>query len=304
MDEMVGVSPASNALTWVLMGGGALMFAAAAAFLGAGLYHSVIERFVLEVKEESSGMKGAGSVLIRRLGALNRRFIWPSYEANVRRALIKGGEPLQYKPEDIMALQEIGVVFGLLGGLIIANGLDANLAYALIGALFGMYYPMIWVNDQVKKRHFLITRALPYNIDLLTLSVEAGLDFTAALAKVVEKGKTGPLRDEFQIVLKQLKMGKTREETLKGLVARVDLPSLTTFITALIQADKMGTSLGKVLRIQSTQMRIDRTQKAEKLAGEAPVKMLFPLIACIFPTVFMVLFGPIVFAFMFGDAAG
>jgi len=99
-------------------------------------------------------------------------------------------------------------------------------------------------------------------------------------------------------------MGKTREEGLKSLIARVDMPQLSTFVTALIQADKMGTSLGKVLRIQSTQMRIDRTQRAEKLANEAPVKMLFPLIACIFPTVFMVLFGPIVFAFMFGGATG
>jgi tight adherence protein C len=167
-----------------------------------------------------------------------------------------------------------------------------------------MFYPRFWVNDQVKKRHLLISRALPYNLDLLTLSVEAGLDFTGALAKVVEKGKAGPLKDELSLVLKQLKMGKTREECLKAMIARVDLPPLTTFVTALIQADKMGTSLGKVLRIQSTQMRIDRTQRAEKLAGEAPVKMLFPLIACIFPTVFMVLFGPIVFAFMFGNVGG
>nr|WP_236673542.1 type II secretion system F family protein [Comamonas sp. JC664] len=162
----------------------------------------------------------------------------------------------------------------------------------------------MWLNDQVKKRHLLISRALPYSLDLLTLSVEAGLDFTAALAKVVEKGKAGPLREELQLVLKQLKMGKTREEGLKSMIVRVDLPPLTTFVTALIQADKMGTSLGKVLRIQSTQMRIDRTQRAEKLAGEAPVKMLFPLIACIFPTVFMVLFGPIVFQFMFGNISG
>jgi tight adherence protein C len=170
--------------------------------------------------------------------------------------------------------------------------------------VFGAFYPLIWVNDQVKKRHLQISRALPYSLDLLTLSVEAGLDFTAALAKVVEKGKAGPLRDELQLVLKQLKMGKTREEVLKAMIIRVDLPSLSTFVTALIQADKMGTSLGKVLRIQSTQMRIERTQRAEKLANEAPVKMLFPLIACIFPTVFMVLFGPIVFALMFSNATG
>jgi tight adherence protein C len=149
----------------------------------------------------------------------------------------------------------------------------------------------------VKRRHLQISRALPFNLDLLTLSVEAGLDFTAALAKVVEKGKTGALRDELQLVLKQLKMGKTREEALKTMIARVDLPPLSQFVASLIQADRMGTNIGKVLRIQSTQLRIDRTQRAEKLANEAPVKMLFPLIACIFPTVFMVLFGPIVFAF-------
>ena len=171
-------------------------------------------------------------------------------------------------------------------------------------ALIGLFYPLIWVNDQVSKRHLQISRALPFNLDLLTLSVEAGLDFAAALAKVVEKGKPGPLREELALVLKQLKMGKTREEALKGMIARVDLPALSQFVTALIQADKMGTSLGKVLRIQSTQLRIERTQRAEKLANEAPVKMLFPLIACIFPTVFMVLFGPIVFAFMYGGAAG
>ncbi len=295
----------SDVLTYTLMGGSALMFAASAGFLGIGIYQNYFANFIDEVRDESAGgVKGMGSVTIRKLGALNRRLMWPGYEAGMRRKLVKAGEPQGYKPEDIMALQEISAVLGLIAGLILVNGVGQNLAYSLLFAIFGMYYPLIWVNDQVKKRHLLISRALPYNLDLLTLSVEAGLDFTAALAKVVEKGKHGPLREEMQIVLKQLKMGKTREEALKAMIARVDLPALSTFVTALIQADKMGTSLGKVLRIQSTQLRIDRTQRAEKLAGEAPVKMLFPLIACIFPTVFMVLFGPIVFQFMFGDVGG
>lgn len=293
-----------DVLTQVLVGSSALLFAGAMGFLGLGLYQQLFERFLSEVRDESAGgVKGAGSVAVRRLGAMNRRFMWPAYEAKTRRNLIKAGEPQNYKPEDIMALQEVSTVVGLLMGLFLLNGLGQNLTWSLVFALFGMYYPLMWLNDQVKKRHLLISRALPYNLDLLTLSVEAGLDFTAALAKVVEKGKAGPLREELQLVLKQLKMGKTREEAMKSMIVRVDLPALTTFVTALIQADKMGTSLGKVLRIQSTQMRIDRTQRAEKLAGEAPVKMLFPLIACIFPTVFMVLFGPIVFQFFFGELA-
>ena len=295
----------SDMVTSALMGGSALLVVVAVSFAGYGIYELFLGGFISEVKDESAGgVKGAASVTIRKLGAFNRKLMWPSYEVKLRRNLTKAGDPHSYKPEDIMALQEIGFVVGTIFGLIIANFLKANLVYSVLGGLVGAFYPLIWVNDQVKKRHKQISRALPYNLDLLTLSVEAGLDFAAALAKVVEKGKGGPLRDELQLVLKQLKMGKTREEALKSMIGRVDLPALSTFVTALIQADRMGTSVGKVLRIQSTQLRIDRTQRAEKLAGEAPVKMLFPLIACIFPTVFIVLFGPIVFAFLFGGAGG
>jgi tight adherence protein C len=286
------------------MGLAAVLFAGAAGMAGLGVSNAVAP-FLIEVKEESAGgVQGAGSVVVRKLGVMNRRIMWPGYEDKMRRSLIKAGEPKTYKPEDIMALQEIGFIVGLIFGLVLMSAFDFNLAWSLVVALIGLFYPLIWVNDQVSKRHLQISRALPFNLDLLTLSVEAGLDFTAALAKVVEKGKAGPLKEELALVLKQLKMGKTREEALKSMIARVDLPALSQFVTALIQADKMGTSLGKVLRIQSTQLRIERTQRAEKLANEAPVKMLFPLIACIFPTVFMVLFGPIVFAFMFGNVTG
>lgn len=290
--------------TTVLIATGALFFAATAAMLGLGISNAVAP-FLIEVREESGGgVSGAGSVAVRKLGVINRRFMWPGYEDRMRRSLVKAGEPQAYKPEDVMALQEIGFFIGLSFGLIAMSVFGFNLGWSLVVGLIGLFYPMMWVRDQVNKRHLQISRALPFNLDLLTLSVEAGLDFTAALAKVVEKGKMGPLRDELALVLKQLKMGKTREEALKSMIVRVDLPALSQFVNALIQADKMGTSLGKVLRIQSTQLRIERTQRAEKLANEAPVKMLFPLIACIFPTVFMVLFGPIVFAFMFGNVTG
>ncbi len=283
-----------------LMVTGVAMGAAAISFLAYGLYLSFLQDFLNEAKEQNTSLRGMGSMGLRRLGQLNQRIMWPGYENRMRRQLVRAGEPDDLRPEDIMAMQEIGLVVGVLFGLFFVAATGFNTFWLPVIALVGLFYPMIWVSDQVKKRHLLITRALPYNLDLLTLAVEAGLDFTAALAKVVEKGREGPLRDELQMVLKTLKMGKTREESLKSMVARVDLPSLTTFVGALIQADKMGTSLGKVLRIQSTQLRIDRTQRAEKLANEAPVKMLFPLIACIFPTVFMILFGPIVFAFVYG----
>jgi len=208
------------------------MFAAAAFMFGLGSYDMFLASFLAEVgEEESSFLMAARQVALRQLGTFNRRFMWPSYEATVRRRLIKAGEPAQLRPEELMAMQAIGFVMGGLAGLIIGNAADYLVVGLVIGALFGMFYPQLWLNDQIAKRHLLITRALPYNLDLLTLSVEAGLDFTGALGKVVEKGKVGPLREEFQLVLKQLKMGKTREEALKMMVARVDLPSLTTFTT-------------------------------------------------------------------------
>ncbi|MDF1562971.1 MAG: type II secretion system F family protein [Deltaproteobacteria bacterium] len=291
-------------MTTIMGASAALMGAAAIFLLVTGVYETFLKRFFAEVGEqdESSFLKSMQKVVLSKLGVINRRFMSDRFEARTRQKLLKAGDPADLQPEEIMGLQEIGAVAGLIIGIYVAVLTGWTLALVIFLAFFGWLYPLIWLNDQVKKRHFKITRALPYNIDLLTLSVEAGLDFTAALAKVVEKGKQGPLVDEFALVLKQLKMGKTREESLKALIERVDLPQLTSFITALIQADRMGTSIGKVLRIQSTQMRIERTQRAEKLANEAPVKMLFPLIACIFPTVFAVLFGPIIFQFMFGDA--
>jgi tight adherence protein C len=241
---------------------------------------------------------------MQRLRALNRRMLGRSYEQKLRQTLLRAGDPRGYPPEDILGLQELGFAAGLLLGLGVGRGLAGTLAASGVLAAAGAASPWVWLRDQVRRRQLLIARALPFNLDLLTLAVEAGLDFTGALAKVVDKGKGGPLRDELGWALKQLKMGKTREEALKALIARVDLPPLTTFLTALIHADRMGTGLGKVLRIQSTQLRTERTQRAEKLASQAPVKMLFPLVACIFPAVFLILFGPIVFALFFGPGAG
>jgi len=255
--------------------------------------------------EEASSMKGEGDtmfslikeLLIKKLSVILKKYMSEKFELTVRKQLVMAGEPQGLKPEDILSMMVLSAITGSLFFLLIALMLKKTPLIALLG-LFAFFLPKSWLRDQVKKRHFAITRALPYAIDLLTLSVEAGLDFTAAVSMVVEKGQDGPLKEEFSILLSEMKMGKTRATALRNLMERVDLLPLSSFIRALIQADKMGTSLGKILRIQSTQMRIERTQRAEKLANEAPVKMLGPLIMCIFPTIFMVLFGPIVYKFI------
>lgn len=286
-----------------------LLVMAGTFFLIYGLWEGVLRNLFFEAREleDKSTLKGVRKVILRRLAVLNRKFIWPKYENRINRRIVSAGGLGGLNAEEFMAMQELALVGFTLFGLFLIHFMRSDLhmrtsyLWLLFFAVFGLFFPEIWLRDQVKKRHFRITRELPYNLDLLTLSVEAGLDFQAAVYTVVQKGKPGPLVDELELMLKQLRMGKTRQEALRMMAERVNLHPLTQFVNALIQADRMGTSLGKVLRIQSTQLRIERTQRAEKLANEAPVKMLFPLIACIFPTVFIVLFGPIVFQFMTGE---
>lgn len=263
-----------------------------------GLYPSSFLDEAASMKgERDTFLKVIKELLIKKVGIVVRKYMSEKFEKKVRERLVMAGEPEGLKPEDILAMMVIASAVGIIFVLLVMLMLGKNPFLSVFGAI-AFFLPKQWLNDQVKKRHHQITRALPYALDLLTLTVEAGLDFSAAVGMVVEKGKPGPLREEFAILLSEMKMGKTREIALKNMMTRVNLPPLSNFIRALVQADRMGTSLGKILRIQSTQMRIDRTQKAEKLANEAPVKMLFPLIACIFPTIFMVLFGPIIYKFM------
>lgn len=217
-----------------------------------------------------------------------------------RKIQLMGDPPLS--PHDIVTMQILcGVFFAILVFWLMRTiGWKGGWLYVglLGGLLFGITFPLIYIQESIRKRHIQIQKALPFSLDLLTLAVEAGLDFGAALMKVVEKSPPGPLKEELNIMLNEIRMGKTREEAFRNLANRVDLPALTQFVSNIIQAERMGVSIGKVLRIQSTQLRIERMQRAEKLANEAPVKLLFPLIFCIFPTVFIILFAPIVFQFL------
>jgi tight adherence protein C len=233
-----------------------------------------------------------------------RRLLTDGLERRLRRALVQAGEPGGLTPAEVVGLSLAGAAgLGILAtGPVLALG--ASPPWILLAVLTGFVLPLVWLRDGVKRRHLRISRDLPFQLDLLTLAVEAGLDFVAALAKVVDRGRDGPLRDELALVLKEIRMGKTREEALRGLAERSGHPALSAFAGALIQADRMGANLGGVLRVQASQLRNERSQRAEKLAGEAPVKMLLPLVLFLFPTVFLVLLGPIVFALATGAAGG
>ena len=166
--------------------------------------------------------------------------------------------------------------------------------WSLCGIVLFYYYPLLWLRRSLKQRHLSIQRALPFVLDLLTLSVEAGMDFMSALQRNCERRKLDPLNEELIRMTREIQVGLPRRVALRNMAVRVDLQDLRAIANALIQADELGVSIGAILRIQSDQMRGRRFDRAEKLANEAPVKMLGPLMLFIFPAVFIVLLGPII----------
>jgi tight adherence protein C len=192
------------------------------------------------------------------------------------------------------------VVFFFLG-LVVGRAALGFIA-ALVGAAIGFIGPEFWLGSRIKKRSMAMILQLPDALDLLTISVEAGLGFDAALAKVVEKME-GPLVNEFRQALAEIRMGRTRREALRDIVDRADAQPVSNFIGAIVQAEQLGVPIAKVLQIQSQQLRIERRQRAEEAAAKAPVKMLFPMVGCIFPTIFIVILGPAIVTVMGGGVA-
>jgi len=237
--------------------------------------------------------------LERREVETGQKSMFLSMRSKVRRSLIAAGSPEGVTPDEYFGIVIIttavgGVSGALCFGLLSWKGLSAfGGTVWLLLTLTGFAFPLLWLRDKLKRRKLQITRALPYSLDLLTLGVEAGMDFTAALARIIQKLGDQPLSYEFAELLRQIRMGRSRSDALRDLADRVDVPELTSVVTSLIQADELGASLGPVLRIQSDQLRVRRSQRAEKLASEAPVKMLFPLVCFIFPTIFIMIGGTI-----------
>jgi tight adherence protein C len=204
--------------------------------------------------------------------------------------LVKAGRPLNLTASQFMVIRLlVGVGFPIL--LIMMMGSKTNLFFVIGVFGIGLIMPRFYLKRAVKQRQYLINRELPNALDLLTVSVEAGLGFDGAILKLVEKTK-GPLTQEFRRMLQEIRIGKSRRDALRELSDRAGTEDLQTFTSALIQADQLGVSIGRVLRIQSQQMRMKRRQQAEERAMKAPVKMLIPMIIFIFPTLFIVLLGP------------
>jgi tight adherence protein C len=235
--------------------------------------------------------------MARRLSGVAQRFASPSKVSRTEKRLLMAGSPGDLRSIDFLGMKL--VVAGVTGGIVFAAFalLMGNPAFGFIGGIalagLGFMFPEIWLSRRIKKRQKLVLLAVPDTLDLLTISVKAGLSFDGALAKVVEK-LSGPLADEFQRSLSEIRVGKVRREALRDVVGRTEVPALSNFIAAIIQAEQLGVPIAKVLQVQSEQLRIERRQRAEELAAKAPIKMLFPLVGCIFPSMFIVILGPAV----------
>ncbi len=189
----------------------------------------------------------------------------------------------------VLAYAVLNLVPGRIAGFLMDHFLVP--AVAILGAAIAQ--PGYWLSQACRRRQDEIRRAIPFIMDLLTLSVEAGMDFMSALTRIVERRNMDAINEELLRVQREVQIGKTRREALRTMANRLDMPDIRSVLGALIQADEMGIGLGLILRIQSDQMRMHRFERAEKKANEAPVKMLFPLVVFIFPAVFMILLGPI-----------
>ncbi|OGT31687.1 MAG: secretion system protein F [Gammaproteobacteria bacterium RBG_16_51_14] len=201
--------------------------------------------------------------------------------------------------EQFMALRIISTLAGFIFGIILIVSLKQDQPiWVLFTAIVGYILPTIWLNDTRKRRELGVIRAMPVYLDFITMAVEAGLNLQGALAQAMEKAPPGPLRNEFGIVLRDLRSGLPRAEALRRMAHRLDIKEVTSFVSTVVQAEKMGSSMAAVLKIQAEQRRNERFQRAEKLAMEAPIKLVGPLIIFIFPVTFIVLGFPIAMKFM------
>jgi tight adherence protein C len=219
---------------------------------------------------------------------------------NVQHQLDLAGNPYNWGPTEYLGVRGVAfVLFAAIAGFIFfASPLAGTrkLLVAVVALVAGLVLPMLWLRSKISRRQKSIVKSLPDALDLLTICVEAGLGFDAAMAKVAEKWED-ELSAAFMRVIQEIQLGKLRREALRDMAYRMEVPDVSTFVAAIIQADQLGVSIARVLRIQSDQMRVRRRQRAEEQARAATLKILPPVVFFIFPAILVVLLGPAVITF-------
>jgi tight adherence protein C len=214
-----------------------------------------------------------------------------SYRGQVNEQILMAGYDNTIDADHFIALRVIVSFFGVL--TCIGISMAGEPLYGLVVLLLLFIYPQAWLKKTIAKRHLAIQKALPNLLDLLTLSVQAGKDFLTSMRDILARRKIDPLGEELERTFREIQLGKKRADALKDLVKRVQQPDLSSVINAIIQADELGVSIAELLKIQGDQLRMKRFQRAEKMANEAPVKMLFPVALFIFPSVLIIMGAPL-----------
>jgi len=234
--------------------------------------------------------------LMRRLGEISSRFTPQRVLEQTRQKLELAGNLGRMDASTFMVLRFVAAV--LFGGLVFLLSLFSKqfstpikLLMVLVFTVLGYFFPDLWIRSKINSRQKQVRKAMPDALDLLTICVEAGLGFDAAMSKVNEKWDN-ELSFAFGRVIREIQLGKLRRDALRGMAERLDLPEMTSFVAAVIQSEMLGVSMAKVLRIQSDQMRIKRRQHAEEEAHKAPIKMIFPMGLLIFPSLMIILLTP------------
>jgi len=246
-------------------------------------------------EQRKTEVKVAPPSMLRVLSVINKPLVTPQ----VRQEFLKN-TAVGYTPEEFFLIKELSIG-GLLLIFVPMMGPDQMVITVLMSLGAGWIGPDFWMRTQIKKIKDKIVRHLPDTVDLLGLCVNAGLDFMMALKWVVEKSAPTPLISELNNVLQEINVGKPRRDALRDLAKKYELPDLSTFARTLIQADKMGTSVSDALNILSEDMRLARFRRGEAMALKAPLKMLFPLLFCIFPVVGILVGAPIFLDFMYNN---
>jgi tight adherence protein C len=240
--------------------------------------------------------------LQRRALGLGRRLTGSDSTERITRKIEAAGSPAGWSVDRVVSLKVVGAVGGLLAAALVALlllglSLVPGVVVLAIGLVAGYYGPDLFLYQRGYDRKERIRRELPDAIDLLTISVESGLAFDAAVQQVAHNTE-GPLAEELSRVLREMQIGSSRADALRAMAERSNLPELRSFISSLVQADAFGIPIAQVLRVQSSEMRVKRRQRAEEKAMQVPVKMTIPLIFCILPCLFIAVLGPAVINIM------
>jgi tight adherence protein C len=214
---------------------------------------------------------------------------------SLRLMLLRAGEPGHLSPLDFSGLRLLGLSLGGSLGLLVFGrdaAMNRAIIYGMVGAGAGYYLPLFWLRQRAHSRQHRITRALPDALDMLTIAVEAGLAFESAMMRVGDKWNN-PLTHELRRAVAEIRVGTPREVALARMAERCGAVELSTFVAVLVQSTQLGVSIAQILHSQAAEMRLKRRQRAEELARQAGVKMVFPLVFCIFPALFVVILGPV-----------